>query len=157
MECEQGGDLAKAIEEQGVLNEYQQICDQNRMVLNSKLIVIPSTNQVDTQNCDYENTHIVIQRNSGNSKIDRKIDQFDIERYMYSFLEKILKKIEKEADDFADAKNEGLIITLADISIDESFTTLKNRRTCRKMKSVGDLLGKEIIKHHLYFYLKYQI
>jgi hypothetical protein len=48
-----------------------------------------------------------------------------LEKPLFNFLNTILAKIEIEAANFADNKNEGLIITLADINIDEGFTTLK--------------------------------
>ena len=119
------------MQEVGIDKQYEDICQNNMLVLNTSLIVIPTSSQVDTKGCTNENTHFVF---------FNKNNQFDLEKPMYDFLNTILKKIEAEAAIFADTKNEGMIITLADINIDEGFTTLKNRRACRKMKSVGDML-----------------
>lgn len=101
------------------------------MVLNTHLIIIPTSNNVDTSGCINDYTHFAF-RSMNN--------QFDLEKPLYDFFSGILNRIDQEASNFADEKNEGLIITLADINIDEEFTTMKNRRNCRKLKSLGDML-----------------
>jgi hypothetical protein len=68
-----------------------------------------------------------------------KNGQYDLEKTMYEFLNTILIKIDQEAENFADDKNQGIIITLVDTNIDENLAQLRNRRIGRKMKSLGDM------------------
>lgn len=86
-------------------------------MLNSGLIVIPSTNQIESKEL---NPDIYV------SFCNQQGD-VDIEKPLYSFLEKILNKIEVEAHNFADEKNEGIIITMLDINIDEGFGKINSK------------------------------
>lgn len=113
---EPNADLSKAMEDFKIAQKFEEICEENKLVLNTYLIVIPTSNQIDTQGWETEFTHFVF---------SNKNNEFDLEKPLFNFLNTILAKIEIEAANFADNKNEGLIITLADINIDEGFTTLK--------------------------------
>ena len=95
------------------------------------LIVVPTVRNVEIKDSINASIHVALSNTN---------NQYDLEKPMYEFLDKILIKIDVEAANFADAKNEGLIITLADLNINEDFMTMKSRKICRKMKSVGDML-----------------
>ena len=131
VECEDGADLSQAMETSGISQEFNNIVESHIMVLNTHLIIIPTSNNVDTRGCMNNYTHFAFKN---------KDNEYDLEKPLYDFLGGILERIDQEAANFADEKNEGLIITLADINIDEEFTTLKNRRNARKYKSLGDML-----------------
>lgn len=115
----------------GISKEFNIIVNSNSMVLNTHLIIIPTSNNVNTEGCINSYTHFAFKN---------KNNEYDLEKPLYEFLNGILERIDQEAVNFADEKNEGLIITLADINIDEEFTTLKNRRNARKFKCLGDML-----------------
>lgn len=119
VDCKEGEELSKAITDAGIYKKYFEICETNKMVLNSTLIIIPSTSTVSTKSFDNELAYLAF---------CNKNNEYDLQKPLYDFLGTIVEKITQEANNFADSKNEGLIITLADINIDEGFTTLKNRR-----------------------------
>ena len=119
------------MKDSGIEREFNNIIESHGMALNTNLIIIPTNNNVDTKGWTNNFTHFAFKN---------KNNEFDLEISLYEFLSRILDKIDHEANNFADEKNEGLIITLADINIDEEFVTLENRRNCRKLKSYGDML-----------------
>ena len=129
--------IGKAMDKLGITKIYQDIWESNRLVLNSSLIVICQTDQMEISGSFAENTHFCFLKDG---KFEETQILEDLEKLIWQFFNVIVERIDEEAANFADSKNEGLIITLADINVDENFTTMTNRRTCRKLKSAADML-----------------
>ena len=123
--------FGEVIQNSEIIKQFEDICEKNRLVLNTLLILVPTVRNVEIKDNINPLFHVALSNTN---------NQYDLEKPMYEFLDKILNKIDIEAANFADVKNEGLIITLADLNINEDFMTMKNRKICRKMKSVGDML-----------------
>jgi hypothetical protein len=98
--------------------------------MNTSLILIPTSNQIVCDWGENDHTHLAFCNKNG---------EYGLEKTLYEFLSTILSNIDQEAANFADDKNQGIIITFADINIDEGFVMMKNRRNARKLKSLGDM------------------
>lgn len=129
--------MSKALDSLGITSSFKKIWDNNKLVLNSSLLVLSESDKMEISGSFAENTHFWPIKSEN---IDEEQLIQDISKFVYSFFNVIVERINVEAANFADSKNEGLIITLADINVDENFTTMSNRRICRKLKSAADML-----------------